>query len=184
MVDQTPLISREEQITGPKLGHSCCGCCCDTRRAVILVQIVFQIILGTVSAILYSEGDFYDDWSNNPRVTKDLEDAYRKLAIVAGVGAGVGLLVIFGAVTYKAPLIYLGIVMILVENALSIAFLWPAIQDQQEKTGGAIWVSLIGPIVWMLVLVYPHIVFASEIKRGIMSPETYDREKQCGCCNV
>lgn len=26
--------------TGPKLGHMCCGGCCDMRRAVIIVNIV------------------------------------------------------------------------------------------------------------------------------------------------
>eukprot|EP00569_Conticribra_weissflogii_P020843 CAMPEP_0171424210 /NCGR_PEP_ID=MMETSP0881-20121228/2508_1 /TAXON_ID=67004 /ORGANISM="Thalassiosira weissflogii, Strain CCMP1336" /LENGTH=184 /DNA_ID=CAMNT_0011943271 /DNA_START=162 /DNA_END=716 /DNA_ORIENTATION=+ len=184
MVDQTPLISREDDISGPKRGHSCCCCCCDTRRAVIIIQIVFQIILGIAWAVLFSEGSFENDWSNDPRVIKDLEEAYKKLAIVVGVGVGVGFIVVFGAITYKAPLIYLGILMILVENVLSIVFLWPIIKDEQEKTSGAIWFSLAGPIIWMIILIYPHVVFAKEIQSGIMSPETYPREKQCGCCNV
>ncbi len=154
------------------------------RRAVIIVQIIFQIILGIAWAVLFSEGSFENDWSNDPQVIKDLEDAYKKLAIVVGVGAGVGFIVIFGAITYKASLIYLGILMILVENVLSIVFLWPIIKDEQNKTSGAIWVSLAGPIIWMIILIYPHIMFAREIQSGIMRPETYPREKQCGCCNV
>lgn len=184
MVDQTPLISAQrEDLRGPKIGHSCCGCFCDTRRAVILVQLIFQIILGTLGVVVYNESTVYTNWTNDPNVVKDLEHAYQQNSIVIGVGILVGFIVIFGAITYRASLILLGIVWFMIQTALEIFFLYPVVKDLNYH-GSAAWTALIGPIVWLLILIYPHIVFFFEIKKGVMSAETYPRERQSCCCNV
>ena len=43
---------------------------------------------------------------------------------------------------------------------------------------------MIWSIIWTIIWLYPQVVFVAEVRSGVMSPQTYPREKHSYCCNV
>lgn len=167
-----PLISTEQLTQSATLiavknkqGHSCCGGCCDVRRAVIVVDLVmiglllFDII-GIVSILHHQTQPLEDD---------ELEQAAQ--SIHGGFG----------------------IFMFLVEIGLLCVAIWGAITFSAQKVSVGLAVYGIGCIMSLVrfnlpaVLVtglfaYPHYFLYQEINAGIMSQENYYNEEQSCCC--
>ena len=166
---------------GERRGHSCCGCCCDMRRAVIIVNII-NIILAFIGLIGFSV--LVAD-TNNSEVVSDgensttfvgIDDDYTlgEYEIVKGFAPLVIILVllsivgfalgIVGAMRYKVWMILVAIVVYCISAFMELLSL-----------------NLVGFAVTALYA-YPHFVLVSEIRRGIMTKETYHMEQQSCCC--
>lgn len=149
--------------------HLCCGCCCDTRRAVIVVNIISLALasLAVLSlAVLSSEkyaAQFDDD---------EMQAALDELDGVA-VGVSIGVAVL-GMLCNAAGLIgafkfnNIGII---------VAAIWYA----AECLRSLFFFDLAGAIMAGF-FAYPHIVFYQEMKRGIMTPGNYQNEEKCCVC--
>jgi hypothetical protein len=107
---------------------------------------------------------------------KQLQDTYTISMIIYGIGLLVNVIVICGASMYNACLIMFGVLWILVELSFSIYYQTTLPKDQYPIY------TIIGSIIWDGLILYPHIVLISEIRNGIMAPETYARERFSCCC--
>jgi hypothetical protein len=130
-----------------KIGHVCCRCCCDTRRAVIIIKAVYSFLI--VLDLVFG----------SKLVVKEGLDVLFLLCTVCGT---------MGAIRYQRYLIGVAVL------PHAIDFVMVAVYPIQ------MW--------WMIpilaALVYPHVMLIQEINDGIMSKETYDREKASCCCVV
>ncbi|CAJ1940717.1 unnamed protein product [Cylindrotheca closterium] len=152
-------------------GHSCCGCCCDTRRAVIVVNIVsisfatlalLSLTLLTTNADLQSQLD------------DDEVQAFLDEMDGASIGLSIGIAVlgiicnacgIFGAYKFH-------------QLSIVIASIWYVV----EMIRAGVYLDPFGVVMAGLFL-YPHIVFYRELSSGLMSPISYPNERQCcECC--
>eukprot|EP00980_Cylindrotheca_fusiformis_P021869 scaffold8706_cov95-Cylindrotheca_fusiformis.AAC.1 len=142
----------------PPRSHSCCGCCCDTRRAVIVVNII-SLSFAAFPFFFFSMAAFQADFS---------------YGIDPTIGIGIGISVvgmicyacgIYGA--YKFHKVF-----------IIIAAVW------HSATFILNFVSLnVGGAVMTGFFLYPHVVFYQEVSKGIMSPASYPQEQQCcNCC--
>jgi hypothetical protein len=138
-----------------KQGHSCCGCCCDMRRAVIIVNIINLVSL-LIQVILF--------------LSVDVDGVNTTLFIVASI---IGFVVLFVGIIganqfnkwlvgiagffYAANVIYL----------LVLSFAAP---------------SLLFSAALSVLYVYPHVMFVVENGKGIMTQENYKNEEQSCCC--
>ena len=52
MVDTTPLVDSEKE---EKIGHKFCGCCCDSKRAVLVFNIL-NLIFYLIAIVLFLAG--------------------------------------------------------------------------------------------------------------------------------
>mmetsp|Transcript_1699 Transcript_1699/g.3752 ORF Transcript_1699/g.3752 Transcript_1699/m.3752 type:complete len:147 (-) Transcript_1699:274-714(-) len=68
-----------------KLGHKCCGCCCDTRRAVIIVEIVFGIFINILNIIFVISG-MGVEVVGDPYLEEDIKNALKISAVFLWFG--------------------------------------------------------------------------------------------------
>ena len=70
---------------------------------------------------------------------------------------------IFGAIYYKAALVILGAIYIIIENILSPIYIYPVIKEMYANS----WRYIAWPVIYGLLILYPHVVLAYEIKTGV-----------------
>jgi hypothetical protein len=188
-----------------KRGHKCCGCCCDVRRAVIVVNIIMCSLLGL--GLLASLAAFLGISSTQ---RNHADAAYAVAWLFAIIGWMAAILGLVGAQQFLPRLVGAAGCCYVLMAVRSLSkwsyttttipstsssydwFLSEGIYDgdyddyydwhyntyPSTSTSFSIDVTF---ILWLL-FAYPHFVLMSEIRRGIMSAETYKSERQSCCC--
>jgi multidrug efflux pump subunit AcrB len=135
-------------------------------------------MIGNILAMVFASMVNYDpkSYGLNDAQAAQFQESYMTSMIIYGVGLLVNIIVICGASMYNACLIMLGVLWILVELGFSIYYQTTLPKDQYPVYG------IIGSVIWDGLILYPHIVLISEIRNGIMKPETYARERFSCCC--
>jgi uncharacterized membrane protein YeaQ/YmgE (transglycosylase-associated protein family) len=193
-IEHTPVVVTTVPADTPmhsqmKQGSKCCGCCCDFRRAVIMVNISL-FVYGFTAVIGYGQGaqsigqgiDFDDDGVNDI-----VEDAHRQGAILNAIGVFACIVALVGAHRYNIYMVGFNILYFIVSFIASIILTNKAFNALEEDYNGDEDIPLpIGQFVFqgaiMCVVIYPHVWFMSQVKAGIMSAETYPREEFSCCC--
>jgi hypothetical protein len=154
----------------PQRSHSCCRCCCDTRRAVIVVNIISMTFAAlAVLSVSILTNDQYAAQFDDDEVQAALDEMDgAALGITIGV-AVIGMICnafgIFGA--YKFHKI-----------STVIAGLWYFAECIR-----ACYFYDLPSLVMAAFFLYPHVVFYQEVSKGIMSPASYPQEQRsCNCC--
>ena len=154
-----------------KRGHSCCGCCCDMRRAVIVVNILLLIgrllcALGIDLMLKIMISQPSDDPSSieSDDVTidtiKDHKGEFVALLVIALVGVLCSGLSIYGAIAYNKYLV--------AANAIFLVL--------QAPFGG--FPTFIANGLYL----YPHVFLIFYLHNGVISKENYANERQSCCC--
>jgi hypothetical protein len=179
----------------PRQGQKCCGCCCDYRRAVIIVNIVIMI-LEAIVLILVATGmlGYYiyggDEGSDLLGKYETIEMVFSAISIVMSAVA------IGGAYLYSSIMVGLNVVWLVVGYGLGI---WlglnycndycDAWEDYYDDYYGYAYctcsvngVAAIMAAVAMVIWIYPHVGFIVQVRKGIMSRDTYAREEFSCCC--
>jgi hypothetical protein len=108
-------------------------------------------------------------------------------AIIAGISVAFYIIAICGAYQFNVIMLGANIVWEIIGYILSIVFAIKAVDDIDEAYDGPeevvppIFSYVTGAIIVALVI-YPHAGLIYEIKKGIMSHETYVREERSCCC--
>jgi len=191
-----PAASDEKQ------GSKCCGCCCDFRRAVIvmgliglIISVIYLILAVTGAAFLGSarnslssgtttiNGVTYqtsiDDGFGNS-LNDSVDASLTSLTVVIIIQVLQALFYVFqivAAVKFNVPMLAIVIVVNLVWFVLGMITIF--------DTGGTTGV-VIGNVVFYVLFIaleiYPTGGLIKEIKGGTMSKETYPREAYSCCC--
>ena len=173
-------------VSSQKQGAKCCGCCCDYRRAVIVVaiisiciSIVYLISLLAAAATPGVQVNVDDD-----ALMTTVEDNIRIQAALYGVSLFCSICALVGANKFNIPLVaintlwyvgsFIGGAVLLVNTANTV-------EDATGENLSVIPSIIISAVITMLFM-YPHIGFMYEVKVGIMSAETYPREEFSCCC--
>ena len=154
------LGNASESAPNRRRGHTFLGCCCDTRRAVIIIDSIL-LVMAFISIL--ASAAIPDSWLDDNEV-----DRHWRLYVIGYAIAGIVSLStgIWGALRYKVWMIW-------------VAGVWHVIMAIIDLVS----VSLIG-LILSGIFAYPHFVLASEIRRGIMEPETYKQREEHSCCCV
>lgn len=160
----TALVSPREG----RSAHLCCGCCCDTRRATVIVNIinvVFSILTLAGIGVFTSDGfaSQFDDDAVKAELAIASSNAWAAY-LVACLSIVCGGLGIYGAKEYKGWMVLISGVWHCVCIILSIV------------TGG------ISSAIMSGFFAYPHFMFYQEMKKGIMTEENYPNEMHSCCC--
>lgn len=153
-----------------KQSHACCGCCCDTRRAVIVVNIISMsfAVLAILTISIVSSDKYAESIDDDQVLAALAEIDGSKLGVTIGF-ASAGIFCnacgIFGARRFN-------------QWAIIVAGLWYVI----EFVRSLVYLDLGGAIMSGF-FAYPHVIFWQEMRKGIMAPATYPHEEQCcNCC--
>ena len=150
-------------IRGKKQGHKCCGSCCDVRRAVIAVNMLF---LGLFVMIVFqmdaSTMDYNDD------TTQTTMDVFANVALVIAIW----LLppTVFSAAGIAGALLYNKWMVGLAGAFYCLLMIFNVLQFD------------IFGLVLMGLFAYPHYFLVKEINQGIMTEQNYPNEKMSCCC--
>jgi len=176
-----PIAAPDE--LGEKQGSKCCSCCCDMRRAVIVLAIIGIV----VNAVGFTQMLYQTVALGITSGTSSVDDcgwygffAFLSAIVVIGFAIGIGLFVfkLFAALKYNLCML----TTVLVFNFLELVFgLLYAINIYGGNTGQLI-VAIIVVIGVFSAYIYPVIGLIREIESGIMSEETYAREFYSCCC--
>jgi hypothetical protein len=113
-----PMWQQEKQ------GAKCCGCCCDYRRAVIIIAIIF-ICIAVISIILTVAAVSVPSYSieiDDDAVLEIWDEGLKRAAIFSGIGLFFSICALVGAQKFNVMLIAVNIVW-LVANCKLLAFL-------------------------------------------------------------
>lgn len=167
-----------EELLGPQKGrenHLYFGCCCDVRRAVLILNIL-TIVMSFVSMIVFfvfvrmtqdhaseiteemSEDMSEEDFKTYLNVFEGFMDAFMLISIFLHAFG------VHGALKYKTWAIKVAAV------AYGIPFTWAVLNFDFVTfiLGG--------------VFLYPHIVLIKEIETGVMTSYNYENVQACCVC--
>jgi hypothetical protein len=152
---------------GSKQGHSCCGSCCDMRRAVIIVNSIMMVLMTIVTlgfvvgmeAMENADDDAVKAASTQLQSVPVAALIFINLVQIACYGFG-----IVGAINFN--------------NCYVIA----AIVAYCANLLGALIQVNVGGILLAGFFLYPHIFFYKEVKAETMTSENYPNEIQSCCC--
>ena len=152
-ITAVPTVNRNATDNEGKLGGKCCGCCCDYRRAVIIVNAV-GIALGLLGLVL-SFG-----LSGSGFIFVILDIIFSIVAIV-------------GAIQYNVIMVGLTVAWLVIQFVHTVVVV--------IIVGGTV-LDIVLSVVITALFIYPHVGFIREVKSGVMSRETYPREEFSCCC--
>mmetsp|Transcript_6947 Transcript_6947/g.10000 ORF Transcript_6947/g.10000 Transcript_6947/m.10000 type:complete len:191 (-) Transcript_6947:1228-1800(-) len=172
-IDEEAVVENATTIR-EKQGHSCCGGCCDVRRAVIIICII-NIVGNTIIMLLSATtksmahgiangiATFDDDMFNSQAADQSVQtldselNSFMIIEFARIVAAGLAML---GAFTFNKYLVAINVISLLVPSVGSI---------------------IVGLLINGLFL-YPHVFLILYIHNGIMTKENYPYERQSCCC--
>jgi len=192
---EVPMRDQEKQ------GGKCCGGCCDYRRAVIvlcIVSLVFSII-GIVNPALGSafQAEEY------PELEQIVKDHQTNLLIMAIVHIVMTVVALVGAVLFNfymvAVYVLWSILNLIITIVLQQGMVGELLDWVEAQTDDATWstgnqdelesafntymiINYVLSALFTLLWVYPSVFLSVEIKKGIMTKETYPREEMSCCC--
>lgn len=164
-----------------KQGHTCCHCCCDMRRATIIVNVLslffcFLCIIGVFWASEVSEAidEFFNLMHQDGLDDDDLESDVHFLVekfpwtLYAFFGVSILFAIIgtIGAIEYRPRMVIACAMWYLAQGLASLVIL---------GYGG---LGLLLSGIWA----YPSVMLYQEILEGIMSEENYENEIYSCCC--
>lgn len=164
-----------------KQGRSCCGCLCDMRRAVVILSAIG--ILSTIFSVLSNRFFLFEtakDKIDDEEDIKRLNDLFIINIIVAVLSLVGYSLSIIGGIKFNETLVIVNTIYMPTGFAVLQALLFSAASDIEGFNYG--FVNMVGPLIGIFFSVFVHVSFIKEIRCGIMSEETYEREKQSCCC--
>ena len=157
-----------DDMSGPKQGRLFCYCCCDMRRATIIINIILIVITIIRMAVIAGKenSDYNEDSNYSPPLTVS--------TIVVGLfSIGFSIAALIGAIKFNAWLVLSNAIWLVIELVVSTSFYVRA--------------NISGVLVFMSFLfgcffIYPHLMLIYELKASkTMSRSTYAREKKT-CC--
>lgn len=176
-----PMWQQEKQ------GAKCCGCCCDYRRAVIVLAIInicvsigYIIVIVAAASIPTAQVNVDDD-----QVMQAYEDALPIQAAFYGVTLFCSICALVGANKYNIPLVAINTLWYVgsfIGSSIVTANMANEINDQTDDVTLPVIPNIVVSAVLTMLFMYPHIGFMYEVKVGIMSYETYPREEFSCCC--
>lgn len=186
---QNPAYPMQEQ---EKVGSNCCGCCCDFRRAVIILDCILilysaMVLLALAFPVAIQEKRFELMDINDDQVQGVLLEMTTVTQIVLGCGVVALAIPAYGAKTYNTGMIAFGIawfvLVYIAQVVVDVVYTREANDVAQEGTTlPTPFTTWIGSGIFTVLYIYPHAGLINEIKSGIMSAATYPREEYSCCC--
>ena len=162
MADATPLIdSWIDNAENTKQGRKFFGCCCDSRRAVIVVNTL-DIILCVACYISFASQAEFTGMQISVWVVNQIWNVT----------------LILGAVYYSDIIAIMGVMWQLFK-LMSDIYIFVAYHQEGVVTS-VVYISFAIPLI--ICTIYANSLFAYEVRNDIMSKATYKRRERYSCC--
>jgi len=172
-------VRNSVDLSGPKRGHSFCGCCCDVRRATIAIN--FVLITFTIITIILVIAAISSAQSNDDDIYKGLDSAFTTAIVITILSIFFSIAAVIGAINFNPWLVLSNAIWLVVGFISSTTVNVKASNDDPDYNYG------IGTVILNLIVtsffIYPHAMLFYELKISkTMTKPTYPREEQSCCC--
>eukprot|EP00173_Palmaria_palmata_P004495 Plantae.Rhodophyta-Palmaria_palmata.ctg6257.p1 GENE.Plantae.Rhodophyta-Palmaria_palmata.ctg6257~~Plantae.Rhodophyta-Palmaria_palmata.ctg6257.p1 ORF type:complete len:236 (+),score=41.32 Plantae.Rhodophyta-Palmaria_palmata.ctg6257:42-710(+) len=184
-----------------KQASSFCGCCCDMRRGVMFVNLVYMIIAFVsfihTSQVVQEGQDAMKEYDAQDEFVQELTDmlvggdfdakiteldnALLSLNVIMVASLLFSALSVGGSMYYNFWAVVVGALFNLVAFFAACSINVSLLKDGIIIQGDLI-LMYAAPLAGTLFHSYPNAVFAYQLKKGLMSKERYPYEKHC-CCD-
>ena len=174
-----PMSKQEKQ------GAKCCGCCCDYRRAVIIVDFI-GIIFGILTIITFLGQSFDAVYTQDYEFEGFTIRSGSINSMIAAFAIIMNIMAIFGALHYNVYMVgvaivwsalhYIGVTILNTSTRAQLE------EDANEFEAPSAYLDIVIGAIMSALIIYPHAGFIHEVRRGILSRETYPREEYSCCC--
>jgi hypothetical protein len=183
-------------------GGRCCGFCCDYRRAVLIVDGILWIVVAIsfiyelaveehFIKITAPQVDDGDDATNQQAADAFADSSLLKFSIAANaLHAFLFLPLSFcGALKFKwtwsIPFCAFYIIGEVLALILAPTFCQDAHADGVDAENcNPPPIGYVFQTVVILLVLYPHVVYMRQCRRGILNPETYHTQEKSCCCSA
>lgn len=179
------------------------NCCCDYRRAVIvlaIIDIVYYCVFAVLLGVGVGVGAYFAGQNiNDDNVASSIQAG---IGIIGGVIIAIyvvaalgGVFKLVAALKFNVCMLITSVVFDLIGFASAVyqattptpITYWDEYTGQWDtyevpRTTGQIFGGVLIAIIFSGLIIYPTIGLIVEIKKGIMSKETYPREAYSCCC--
>ena len=172
----------------PRQGALCCGCCCDFRRAVIVINAL-SIVFGVISTLVAfgSSASIHNETYDADDVLQLDND--RDSAIQYGIAAGIILAIsvvfnivgLVGAIKYNIYMVGANMVWLIVSFVVAVLIERKWLEDSSLSEDGEGFLGIGPGAIERVLYVYAHAGFVSQVRAGILTKETYPRERHSSC---
>lgn len=167
-----------------KRGHTCCGCCCDVRRAVVIVDSITAILqfVGIIGYLcIVAIFLFPEEFSTITLSYWFAIITFNLFYFLAMVGGCIG------AIRYNKHLIgiavpFYGVGIVLDFMGILQPLGWKTLS--MILTAQNQYVGFVLTILLQVCFAYPHFVLIHEIRAGIMTDMNYMLHEKKSCCCV
>ena len=164
----TPAFATVTGDVGPgfrrKQGHSCCGGCCDVRRAVIVVNCV---MIGMLFLEIFSLSLVSHIYTDDDELEEEIERfPAGALMTIFWIEIAIYCIGIWGALEFSTLQLYVALALYTLIFVMNV------------------WVFNLPAMLISGFFAYPHVFLIKEIKEGTMSESNYYNEEQSCCCVV
>lgn len=154
----------EDESFEKKKGHKLFFFCCDSKRAVIVLNTI--VLMVNIMALTVA--------------IRRAAEGYEKAIVVRSCGMFVTITTILGAYWYSKTVVLVGLAFTCYMLTVAIIKVARHNWDGGYNEDGPL--DVIVPVFWHALIFYAEAVFISECNDGIMSPETYKRRERYSCC--
>ena len=167
-----------------KQGHSFCFCCCDVRRATIVVNLIniLSSIITLASVVeVHREAQELEETGNEDEISgiHQMKEGMQAIVVIAIIGWLLSFAAIWGALKFRFFPILINVIYMVVSFFASGVIL--TITSRQHEPFEFYALNWIINAISTGIYIYPQIMYLLEVRSGILSAETYDREKKW-CC--
>ena len=160
------------------------GCCCDFRRAVIVISII-EIVFYTIYTIMAATGSgLASNLIEDDELRVETSTTTGIMAIGFAFGIAFGVFQLFAALRYNVCMLGTCLLLQLVGIGYNAYYSVASVPEPRSSYAGMIATNLIvGVVCSILLYIYPTAMLIKEINAGTMSRETYPREAHSCCCD-
>lgn len=153
-----------------KVGHKCCGCFCDVRRAVIILNgINFYILLIGLIVVVVQQAKGISTNTRPIRIADSSSNMeWNTMIIISILFMIISTIGIYGGMKLNIWMISLAATMYLIDFITGII-------NMNEQWDG---------VIIAILFLYPHLVLIREIQYDIMTYNNYRSQEEYSCCCV
>jgi len=187
-----------------KQGGKCCGGCCDYRRAVIvlcIVALVFSAIGIIGPSLIVASPNIQSYYATYAGLEDIIKDLAAEVLIVEVINIVMTIIALVGAIRFNMWMVAIYVLWSIIYLIIAIFLRFKGsadivdfletqygsnaakeIEDVESYYNIQSIISSVFTAFFVLLWIYPSVFLTVEIKKGIMTKETYPREEMSCCC--
>ena len=163
-----------------KQGHSFCGCCCDMQRSVIIVNLLNIMMscfaLTEVTQAHKQSKRIEEQMHTNLHGAEELSQALVAVAVLSTIGWILSIVAIYGAYKFRFIPVLVNVIYIPIHYIIGGAM--RARATMAHNSYDVEIEAWFATGVFFAIYLYPQIMYLTEVRSGILSSETWSREKR------